>query len=265
VPEGADSVSWSVTPSNSGVNIVSGQGTNQVILSLTTGYSGNITITANIFSTRCGNNSASRTVWSGKPSQPTSLTGPSTVLSGALVNYQSGGSIGATSYEWWLPYPYETVTTFDYFGQNWQKLSGASSTQYIQVFTGYAGTSGAIQVMGENSCGCGGARIMSVSHGTGGGGAIPVAPPGDDGDDKFIAYPNPTNNILNIDIVDKSDKSSILTVVNGKLYDLMGMEKREVLFLDNKAIVNLNGLNKGIYVLKIFYNDKIESHQIGVN
>ncbi len=55
------------------------------------------------------------------------------------------------------------------------------------------------------------------------------------------------------------------TVVNGKLYDLMGMEQREVLFSNNKATVNLNGLNKGIYVLKIFYNDKIESHQIAVN
>jgi len=265
VPEGADSVFWSVSPSNSGVTITSGQGTNQITLTLTTGYSGNITITANLFSVKCGNSSTSITLWSGKPSLPNPIYGPSTVQTGALVNYQSGGSVGATSYEWWLPYPYETVTNFDYFGQNWQKLAGASSSSSIQVFSGYAGNNGYVQVMGKNECGLGGARILSVSHSSSGGGNMPIAPPGDEGENKFLAYPNPSNTILNIDIIDSSSSSLIVTSVSGKLYDIMGLEKSQVLFSNNKATLNLNGLNKGIYVLKIFYNDKVESHQIAVN
>ncbi|EOG6908102.1 T9SS type A sorting domain-containing protein [Flavobacterium psychrophilum] len=33
---------------------------------------------------------------------------------------------------------------------------------------------------------------------------------------------------------------------------------------NNKATFSVRGLNKGIYVLKIHINDKVESHQIAV-
>ncbi|WP_019037537.1 T9SS type A sorting domain-containing protein [Psychroflexus tropicus] len=262
VTAGADSVIWSVSPSNSGVAISSGQGTNEATLTLTGGYSGQVTITANLISGDCGNVlSNPLVIWTGKPSTPNPIVGPSSVNTGALVNYQSGGSSGATSYEWWLPFPYETVTTFDYFGQNWQKLSGASSSPSIQVFTGYAGTSGNIQVMGRNSCGIGGARILSVNHG-GGGGEIPVAPPGDDEEYKFIAYPNPSKNLLNINAIDTSKSNGIYTSVSGGLYNLNGKEVRSVKFYNDKSIIDTYGLKRGVYILKVYYDNTIETHQI---
>lgn len=260
VPEGADSVEWTVSPSNSGVSVTSGQGTNIAVLTLTGGYSGQVTVTANMMSDECGDVlSNPLIIWTGKPAMPNSIEGPTSVNTGALVNYQSGGSTGATSYEWWLPFPYESVPVFNLFGQNWQKLSGASSSSSIQVFTGYAGTSGNVQVMGRNSCGIGGARILSVSHG-GSGGHIP-RPAGEE-EYNFVAYPNPSRDLLNVNAIDTSKNNGIYTSLSGGLYDLNGKEVRSVKFYNDKSMIDTNGLNKGVYVLKVYYDNKVETHQI---
>lgn len=260
VPEGADSVEWTVSPSNSGVSVTSGQGTNIAVLTLTGGYSGQVTVTANMMSNECGDVlSNPLIIWTGKPAMPNPIEGPTSVNTGALVNYQSGGSSGATSYEWWLPFPYESVPVFNLFGQNWQKLSGASSSPSIQVFTGYAGTSGNVQVMGRNSCGIGGARILSVTHG-GSGGHIP-RPAGEE-EYNFVAYPNPSRDLLNVNAIDTSKNNGIYTSLSGGLYDLNGKEVRSVKFYNDKSMIDTNGLNKGVYVLKVYYDNKVETHQI---
>ena len=44
----------------------------------------------------------------------------------------------------------------------------------------------------------------------------------------------------------------------------MGLSKSKVVIIDNAAIFTVVGLLKGIYVLKIYINDQVESHQIGV-
>ena len=44
----------------------------------------------------------------------------------------------------------------------------------------------------------------------------------------------------------------------------MGLSKTKVEIKDNNATFSVRGLNKGIYVLKIYINDKVESHQIAV-
>lgn len=50
--------------------------------------------------------------------------------------------------------------------------------------------------------------------------------------------------------------------ISGELFDLMGQSKSKVVIIDNKATLSVVGLNKGIYVMKIFMNDQTESHQI---
>lgn len=223
---------------------------------------GQVTLVATITNT-CGQTiQKTKTIYLGLPTSPTKLTGPSSVASGALVNYQSGGSIGATSYEWWLPYPYETVNTFDYFGQNWQKLTDASSSNSIRVFTGYAGNSGLIQVMGKNECGCGGAKMMSVSHG-GSGGAIPrMANPVKN--TKYKIYPNPSDDKVFVDLKEENDKPRKGIIITGELFDILGYSKGKVQIIDDKAVINVAGLPKGIYILKISIDSEIESHQIAV-
>lgn len=44
----------------------------------------------------------------------------------------------------------------------------------------------------------------------------------------------------------------------------MGQSNSKVEINNNKAIFSVRGLKKGIYVLKIYINDKVETHQIAV-
>lgn len=248
------SITWSVS---STLLIVSSSNSNIVVKPISTTTTGAATITANVSGII-----TTKTIWIGKPIGPKFIYGPSTVLTGALVSYSSSNAQGATSYDWWLPYPYDTVTVFDYFGQNWQKIANYSSTTSIQVFTGYAGTSGLVQVMAKNDCGCGPAKSMSVSHGSGGGsggGGIPIAGLTDE-NTKYIIYPNPSNDIIYIDLKNQID--AVSGIVIGELFNLQGVSQSKVQIINNKATVNVKNLPKGIYILKIHINDNVETHQV---
>jgi pimeloyl-ACP methyl ester carboxylesterase len=127
-------------------------------------------------------------IWLGRPSSPGYLNGPEIVSTGSLVTYSGGESVGATSYEWWLPYPFEVVYPFDYLGDNWQVSPNAGRS--TQLFTGNAGNNGYVQLMGKNSCGNGDAVMIYVEHGNGGGGDPPIP---------VVPYPNTTDESFNLD------------------------------------------------------------------
>ena len=261
VPVGATSYNWSVTQDNS-LATITGNGTNSVILNPTSSTaSGQITLNLYFGNATCGYKNITKTIWVGVPSLPAFLKGPSTVITGALVNYNGGISLGATSYEWWLPYPYDTVNTFDYFGQNWQKLTNYSDSNSIQVFTGYAQNAGLVQFMGKNACGCGGAKSIQVSHGSGGGGQIPrMANP--EATAWYTIYPNPSSDFVNIELSDQNRQPTTKSKIIAELYDLMGHKKGKVEIVNTIAKINVSGLPKGIYILNINIDGQIEGHQI---
>lgn len=80
----------------------------------------------------------------------------------------------------------------------------------------------------------------------------------------YLIYPNPSSDIVNIDLIDAKNQPEINTTISGELFDIMGQSKSKVEINDNKATFSVKGLIKGIYVLKIYINDKVESHQIAV-
>lgn len=80
----------------------------------------------------------------------------------------------------------------------------------------------------------------------------------------YSIYPNPSKNIVNIELKDKNNQSIRNTTITGELFDLMGISKTKVEIIDNKATFSVQDLNKGIYVLKIYINGHVESHQIAV-
>lgn len=251
-------VTWSL--SNSSVASLSNATGNQVTLNYLN--NGQVTLTASI--NPCGQTaSISKSIWLGKPSAPASINGPSSVLHGALVRYTAGVSIGATSYEWWLPYPYETVAIFDHFGQNWQKTTNGSSDSSIQVFTGYAGNTGLVQVMGVNECGVGGAVWLNVQFSSDGGGAIARVPNPDD-EKIFMIYPNPSNSVVHIELKDKKSELIVNSTITGELFDILGLTRGTIQISSNKATLDVRNLPKGVYILKIDINGQIESHQIAV-
>jgi hypothetical protein len=80
----------------------------------------------------------------------------------------------------------------------------------------------------------------------------------------FSVYPNPSDDIVNIEIRDANNLPEKGAIISGELFDMLGLSKSKVEIVNNKATFSVRGLNKGIYVLKIYINDQVESHQIGV-
>ena len=67
----------------------------------------------------------------------------------------------------------------------------------------------------------------------------------------YTVYPNPTKDIVNIDLRDQNNIPEKGTTISGELFDMMGQSKSKVEITNNKATFTVRGLNKGIYVLKI--------------
>ncbi|KAF2327307.1 T9SS type A sorting domain-containing protein [Flavobacterium daemonense] len=76
----------------------------------------------------------------------------------------------------------------------------------------------------------------------------------------FNIYPNPSNGEINIrrnEVTQKPD--SKITAV---LYDINGNRNREIKIIDEITTMNVQGLSKGIYFLKINNNGKEETNKI---
>jgi hypothetical protein len=266
VSAGADTITWSFSPSNA-VQITSGQGTSTVTISINSGYNNTFTLTAYLTSgaAKCNaTNTITKTIWAGTPKIPISLTGPTTVNTGALVNYKSGTSQGAATYKWLLPYPFGVSNPIDYFSQDWQMAPTTGVN--LTAMTGYGQNAGLVQVMGENSCGCSGAKTLYVQHGSGGGGGIPIANDGSatigNNINYFKVYPNPANKIIYVDLVSNKQQPDKNIRVYGELFDLFGNKMQNVFIKNNKAMLNVSRLVSGSYVLHIYVGKTVENHKI---
>ena len=78
----------------------------------------------------------------------------------------------------------------------------------------------------------------------------------------FTIYPNPSTETVNLELRDKNDQSVKDSEISGELFDFLGYSKGKIKINDFKAIINVSGLTKGIYVLKINIDGHNESHQI---
>jgi hypothetical protein len=83
--------------------------------------------------------------------------------------------------------------------------------------------------------------------------------------DYYTIYPNPSNDVVTIALIDQNNIPEKGAVISGELFDMMGISQSKVEIKDHKARFSVEGLNQGIYVLKIYINDQIESHPIAVN
>lgn len=244
----AYSNSATLSPSTGNTTTVTKTGTGQNIVYATITNSCNQTVTKQM------------TLTLGSPIAPGPIFGPTAVATGALVSYQVSPVAGATSYLWWLPYPYDTVSSFDFSGQNWQKLTNSSSSSSIQVFTGLGKTAGLVQVMAVNQCGAGPARTINVTHGGSGGGIPRLSKP--EKHDDVIVYPNPATNVVNIELKNKNYVRVSNAKITATLYDVLGKNIQSIEVTNTKATLNVENLQRGMYVLKINIDDAIESHQI---
>lgn len=80
----------------------------------------------------------------------------------------------------------------------------------------------------------------------------------------YTVFPNPSSNLVNIDLADLTKLPSVTDTISGELFDMMGFSKGTISIINNKASFSVVGLNSGIYVVKIYINGIPESHQIAV-
>ena len=82
--------------------------------------------------------------------------------------------------------------------------------------------------------------------------------------EQFAVFPNPANDIVTIELKDSENQPQKESTISGELFDMSGQSKSIVKISDNKATLSVRGLKKGIYILKIYINNQVESHQIAV-
>lgn len=185
-------------------------------------------------------------IWVGKTNAASQINGPTTVLYGALVNYSTSVSIpGATSYQWYLPYPYDPNATTQPNPSQWGIINGGSS-RYLTAIVGP--NNGLVQVMGVNKCGVGGSKSLYVTIGTPGGkppggGGIPLNLDG--GSSANIeAYPNPVTDEFMVSLATNTTSKIQLYDVNGKLVLTKETTQRN-------EIIKTSNLANGIYFLQV--------------
>ncbi len=180
-------------------------------------------------------------VWVGYPDAPSgSLNGPTEVITGAMVSYYGGVAPGATSYQWWLPYPFDVANPIDYFSDNWQTLPNIGRHN-SSIMTGYGENAGYVQLMGVNECGPGGAIILSVEHAPCEGpdcGDIPIAPP----------FPNAADTSFTIDLSTQPENSSFYIYI----YDMYSNLKYYGESTNEEKTISTVNLLEGIYILHIY-------------
>jgi hypothetical protein len=80
----------------------------------------------------------------------------------------------------------------------------------------------------------------------------------------YTVYPNPSKDIVTIDLKNKERQPEKTALISGELFDVLGISKAKIEIKNNKASFYVNGLIKGIYILKIYLDGQVESHQIAV-
>lgn len=256
---------WTVIQSNAPVVALTGSNSPNATLTQIGTRSGSVTLNLTVFSA-CGSSTFTKTIWVGIPivSLPDDcwLANPTTPncfsicreIQQTTHNYMYVNAIGAdlisndpNSWQW------ERITANFY-------LNAYGNEAYIQPF--HDGTNGlGYRVRVKNSCGwsnwfenyldiinCDNNRVANVSH----------------NNTLFKTYPNPANNFIKIELKDIKQKPTENSIINAELYNLMGEFKKNVLINNNVATLDVTGLQKGIYILKITVDGKIESHQVAI-
>lgn len=246
-------VTWS---GGTNMTVSSGQGTSSaVIMANSTGSLGNGTISATV---NCANAIiAPKTVWVGTPESPGSVTGNTTPSIGGIYQYVSEyGSNGAAYHNWLMPY----------YGNPLWSVSGGNINGIVNTLTPnfiVGSSTGNVQVFGVNACGNSGVRRLRVTPTTGGGGGI----------QQIIAYPNPAQKDLTIEVSASSTSLSSLSVTNESpttpdfsvtlLNDQYQIVKSGV-SKKGKITFDVQDLRNGFYYLNIQKGEELSTQQIQI-
>lgn len=233
---GAVSYNWSVP---AGASIVSGQGSTSVDVSFANFTSGNVCVSS---VGNCVNSPDRCTLVKGNPDKPGTIT-PSTGVFCANqtgVTFTIAAVTGATNYLWTIP--------------TGAAITAGAGTTSITVDLGTA--DGNVGVRAQNSCGNSGTRTFFVD--------ITCRTAGENltsFENTFNVYPNPANDIINVEFVVSSTQN-----VSIKVTDILGKnvidESRVAVEGSNLMQFDLKAINSGLYFITIKSPDALQQMRI---
>lgn len=236
-------VSWSVSPSHL-VTTASGTGSSATVAARTSSSKGEITLTFRINASGCLPIFLSKTLWIGKPGNPTTNpTGYPTIamslgeLKGVSVTDAPGTSTSFTT--WWA------TGSLD--------LLGSSTNGSYRTFEANSYGYGNFFVKTANACGfspnAGGAVNVSQSGGGGGGFGGPL---------KVAVSPNPAHDEIKLELPSEAPdmrRNVVLMDVHGRIVlEMKTAERSFTLPLDQVAA--------GVYILRMYAGEEVYSERI---
>ena len=262
-PSGGTFNNWTITQGSSLVTLT-GNGTPNVTLTALPDASGAVTLSLTMGDNgaKCGNITISKTIWVGTPQfkEFYFYNGQSATVCIAPIDYLT---TSLPSHK--VKAIFEGMTSSEILvNSNWEwdiennliMINGTRDTRTIcPMETGFS----SFRVRAKNACGWSDWYQIPQFEIT-----LPPTNYMRQSTNTYTVYPNPTKDIVNIDLRDQNNKPEKGATISGELFDMMGQSKSKVEITNNKATFTVRGLNKGIYVLKIYINDKVESHQIAV-
>jgi hypothetical protein len=103
-------------------------------------------------------------------------------------------------------------------------------------------------------------RPLGSNPGPGGGSGLPVFKPRLS-ENAFKVYPNPSKDIVHIDVIQKAKKQTKDDFkVSGELFDVLGRPKLKIDMHYDSSQFSVAQLDPGVYILKIYINEAIETH-----
>ena len=262
-PSGGTFNNWTITQGSSLVTLT-GNGTPNVTLTALPDASGAVTLSLTMGDNgaKCGNITISKTIWVGTPQfkEFYFYNGQSATVCIAPIDYLT---TSLPSHK--VKAIFEGMTSSEILvNSNWEwdiennliMINGTRDTRTIcPMETGFS----SFRVRAKNACGWSDWYQIPQFEIT-----LPPTNYMRQSTNTYTVYPNPTKDIVNIDLRDQNNKPEKGATISGELFDMMRQSKSKVEITNNKATFSVRGLNKGIYVLKIYINNQVESHQIAV-
>ena len=226
----ATSYTWTVPAS---CTIVSGQGTNAIVLSSPAGFvSGQVCVTA---FNGCITSAARCANIYGAPQSPAAISGPASVCAGQTgVTYSVPVMFSANNYKWTVPAGSTIV-------------SGQGTNTIVVNF---GTTAGKIGCTAKNDCGDRGTKTLTIAFNC-----------RESNPALLNVYPNPASDKISIVFSAENDGVSEM-----QLLDLTGrvIKNNTVQAIEgiNETSMDLSGLSKGIYMLNLVKNNKVSRIKI---
>lgn len=260
-PTGGTTFNWTITQGSNLVTLT-GNGTANVTLTRLPNASGQVTISCITGSTKCGSGPLLvKNIWVGLPEIYEFTSGIEQAYPSCIIGFDCFSTTLESSV---ISASFEGMTTAERDNPaNWEWSRGNnlimlnSYGKDVVVCPRAAGVS-SFKVRAKNSCGWSdwvdyGSFVISNCYNN-----LNIST------DTYTVYPNPSNADVNIDLRDQNNKPQEGAIISGELFDLVGMSKSLVTISNNRATFSVANLSQGIYILKIYIDGQIETHQVAV-